>query len=81
MGTDDPRLARAIFTLRETAGYLDVPKRGLGIPGLKLSGSPLSFNVVPFRVLDSDSHTVKPRRGQIKDAVNAWWAMTTQTSQ
>lgn len=58
-----------------------VLQRGLGIPGLKLSGSPLSFNVVPFRVLDSDSHTVKPRRGQIKDAVNAWWAMTTQTSQ
>lgn len=23
---DDPRVARAIFTLRETAGYLDVPK-------------------------------------------------------
>ena len=58
-----------------------VLQRGLGIPGLKLSGNPLSFNVVPFRVLDSDSHTVKPRRGQIKDAVNAWWAMTTQTSQ
>ena len=25
MGADDPRIARAIFTLRETAGYLDVP--------------------------------------------------------
>jgi uncharacterized protein (DUF433 family) len=25
MGADDPRVARAIFTLRETAGYLDVP--------------------------------------------------------
>jgi len=24
--TDDPRLSRAIFTLREAAGYLDVPK-------------------------------------------------------
>jgi hypothetical protein len=57
-----------------------VLQRGLGIPGLKLSGAPLSLDVVPFRVLDSDSHTVKPRRGQIKDAVNAWWAMTTQAS-
>ena len=26
---DDPRLARAIFTLRETAGYLDVPKSNI----------------------------------------------------
>lgn len=26
IGTDDPRIARAIFTLRETAAYLDVPK-------------------------------------------------------
>jgi uncharacterized protein (DUF433 family) len=25
IGADDPRLAHAIFTLRETAGYLDVP--------------------------------------------------------
>jgi hypothetical protein len=58
-----------------------VLQRGLGIPGLKLSGTPLSFNGVPFRVLDADSHTVKPRRGQIKDAVNAWWAMTTETSE
>lgn len=57
-----------------------VLQRGLGIPGLKLSGTPLSFSVVPFRVLDSDSHTVKPRRGQIKDAVNAWWAMTASDS-
>jgi hypothetical protein len=23
---DDPRVARAIFTLRETAGYLGIPK-------------------------------------------------------
>jgi hypothetical protein len=53
-----------------------VLQRGLGIPGMQLSGGPLTFNVVPFRVLDEDSHTVKPRRGQIKDAVNAWWAMT-----
>lgn len=58
-----------------------VLQRGLGIPGMKLSGGPLTFNVVPFRVLDSDSHTVKPRRGQIKNAVDAWWAMTTQASQ
>lgn len=26
IGTDDPRFSRAIFTLRETAAYLDVPK-------------------------------------------------------
>jgi uncharacterized protein (DUF433 family) len=26
IGADDPRVARAIFTLRETAAYLDVPK-------------------------------------------------------
>ena len=26
IGGDDPRLAHAIFTLRETAAYLDVPK-------------------------------------------------------
>jgi uncharacterized protein (DUF433 family) len=26
IGGDDPRLSRAIFTLREAAGYLDVPK-------------------------------------------------------
>lgn len=26
LGADDPRLARAIFTLRETAAYLDIPK-------------------------------------------------------
>ncbi|HEY5708250.1 MAG TPA: DUF433 domain-containing protein [Solirubrobacterales bacterium] len=26
IGTDDPRIAHAIFTLRETAAYLDVPK-------------------------------------------------------
>jgi uncharacterized protein (DUF433 family) len=26
IGADDPRIARAIFTLRETAAYLDVPK-------------------------------------------------------
>ena len=58
-----------------------VLQRGLGVPGMKLSGGPLTFNVVPFRVLDSDSHTVKPRRGQIKNAVDAWWAMTTQPSQ
>lgn len=29
LGTDDPRIARAIFTLRETAGYLDVPKSNI----------------------------------------------------
>lgn len=29
LGADDPRLARAIFTLRETAGYLDVPKSNI----------------------------------------------------
>jgi uncharacterized protein (DUF433 family) len=26
LGGDDPRVAQAVFTLRETAGYLDVPK-------------------------------------------------------
>jgi len=46
----------------------------------RIERGPLSFNVVPFRVLDSDSHTVKPRRGQIKGAADAWWAMTTQAS-
>jgi uncharacterized protein (DUF433 family) len=29
LGADDPRIARAIFTLRETAGYLDVPKSNI----------------------------------------------------
>lgn len=29
LGTDDPRIAHAIFTLRETAGYLDVPKSNI----------------------------------------------------
>lgn len=29
MSANDPRLARAIFTLRETAGYLDVPKSNI----------------------------------------------------
>lgn len=29
LGADDPRVARAIFTLRETAGYLDVPKSNI----------------------------------------------------
>jgi uncharacterized protein (DUF433 family) len=29
LGADDPRLAHAIFTLRETAGYLDVPKSNI----------------------------------------------------
>jgi hypothetical protein len=26
LGADDPKVARAIFTLHETAAYLDVPK-------------------------------------------------------
>jgi uncharacterized protein (DUF433 family) len=29
MGADDPRIARAIFTLRDLAGYLDVPKSNI----------------------------------------------------
>jgi uncharacterized protein (DUF433 family) len=29
MSADDPRLTHAIFTLRETAGYLDVPKSNI----------------------------------------------------
>ena len=55
--------------------------RGLGIPQMRLSGGLLELTVVPFRVLDPDSHTVKPRLGQIKNAVNAWWAMTAPDSQ
>jgi hypothetical protein len=58
-----------------------VLQRGLGITGVHLSGGPLELRVVPFRVLDGDSHTVKPQRGQIKNAVNAWWAMTAPNSQ
>lgn len=56
-------------------------QRGLGIPMMHLTGSPFELTAVPFRVLDADSHTVKPRRGQIKEAVNAWWAMTAQADQ
>jgi ribosomal protein L40E len=55
--------------------------RGLGIPRVRLSGGPLELTIVPFRVLDPNSHTVKPRLGQIKNAVNAWWAMTAPDSQ
>jgi uncharacterized protein (DUF433 family) len=29
LGADDPRLARAVFTLRETAGYLNVPRSNI----------------------------------------------------
>ena len=56
-------------------------QRGLGIPMMHLGGSPFEFRAVPFRLFDADSHTVKPRRGQIKEAVNAWWAMTAQAGQ
>jgi hypothetical protein len=54
-------------------------RRGLGIPGVQLTGGPLSIHIQPLRVLDRDSHTVKPQRGEIKEAVDAWWAMTMQT--
>ena len=53
-------------------------QRGLGIPEVRLHGGPLEFRIVPFRALDADLHTVKPRRGQIKTAVEEWWAMTAQ---
>jgi hypothetical protein len=46
--------------------------RGIGIPGVRLSGGLLELCIVPSRVPDLDSHTVKPRPGQIKNAVNAW---------
>lgn len=67
------------FTGAEIEGGL--LQRGLGIPMMHLGGSPFEFKAVPFRVFDADSHTVKPRRGQIKEAVNAWWAMTAQAGQ
>lgn len=51
-------------------------QRGLGFPGVRLHGGPLEFRIVPFRALDQDLHTVKPRRGQIQRAVEEWWAMT-----
>jgi ribosomal protein L40E len=56
-------------------------RRGLGIPGVQLTGGPLNLHVQPLRVLDRDSHTVKPQRGEIKEAVDAWWAMTMQAGQ
>jgi uncharacterized protein (DUF433 family) len=39
--TDDPRLSRAIFTLREAAGYLDVPKSTIHAWARPATGEPL----------------------------------------
>jgi hypothetical protein len=55
--------------------------RALGIPRLSLHGGPLEMRIVPFRVLDQNLHTLKPRRGQIQTAVDEWWAMTAQAAE
>jgi uncharacterized protein (DUF433 family) len=41
IGTDDARVSRAIFTLREAAGYLDVPKSTIHAWARPASGEPL----------------------------------------
>lgn len=41
MDSDDPRVARAIFTLRETAAYLDVPKSTVHWWARSQQGEPL----------------------------------------
>ena len=46
--TDDPRLSRAIFTLREAAGYLDVPKSTIHAWARPSTGEPL-ITVFPRR--------------------------------
>ncbi len=46
--TDDPRLSRAIFTLREAAGYLDVPKSTMHAWARPATGEPL-ITVFPRR--------------------------------
>jgi uncharacterized protein (DUF433 family) len=46
--TDDPRLSRAIFTLREAAGYLDVPKSTIHAWARPATGGPL-ITVFPRR--------------------------------
>ena len=46
--TDDPRLSRAIFTLREAAGYLDVPKSTIHAWARPAKGEPL-ITVFPRR--------------------------------
>ncbi len=46
--TDDPRLSRAIFTLREAAGYLDVPKSTIHAWARPATGDPL-ITVFPRR--------------------------------
>jgi uncharacterized protein (DUF433 family) len=46
--TDDPRLSRAIFTLREAAGYLDVPKSTIHAWARPATGEPL-ITVFPRR--------------------------------
>jgi uncharacterized protein (DUF433 family) len=45
---DDPRLSRAIFTLREAAGYLDVPKSTIHAWARPATGEPL-ITVFPRR--------------------------------
>ena len=46
--TDDPRMSRAIFTLREAAGYLDVPKSTIHAWARPATGEPL-ITVFPGR--------------------------------
>ncbi len=46
--TDDPRLSRAIFTLREAAGHLDVPKSTIHAWTRPATGEPL-ITVFPRR--------------------------------
>jgi hypothetical protein len=53
-------------------------QRGFGIPEVRLNGGPLELRVIPFRVLDGELHTVKPRLGQIKRTVGEWWTMTSR---
>lgn len=48
IGADDPRLARAIFTLRETAGYLGVPRSTVHAWARPARGAPL-ITVFPRR--------------------------------
>ena len=48
MRTDDPRVSRAIFTLREAAGYLDVPRSTIHAWARLATGEPL-ITVFPRR--------------------------------
>ena len=46
--TDDSRLSRAIFTLRETAGYLEIPESTIHAWARPATGEPL-ITVFPRR--------------------------------